>query len=660
MWGSPRACNAALILLLSICAWFVAPAAVGAQVRVDTARTDTLQRPVTPVQPPAPVDSAAIMREQMRRDSIIAFRRRDTIKAPIAHFEKPREHDVDQRYRFDRNEILTSEATNLSELLATVPGITHYATGWLASAHLVSYAGNFGAIRVFMDGLEMDWNDPRSNGVPDLIDIQLWMLEEIVVERAAGEIRVWCRSYASSRTTPYTRTDVYTGDLNTNGFRAIFGRRFGNGALLQVNGEQMATQQGRQSVFGSAATGDGGRGDGGKQTLNARVGWAKRKVSVDVFGTVITRDRDNQRGLDSVPPVMGFKGARREGYVRLAYGDTALGIWSQVMLGSLRTRLEGIGATPPPADSLGITTDTTRNREQRLLAVGYRTKTFSVSATDRLRNFNGQAWHAPAVRADYYTSLLSAGVFAERQAIDSSQHLDATVRIAPLKWFAVSGSHSLRLFDDSTTFDSTKVNNRRDNESMSRLEAMLQWRNRKLTVGAIRQGAFLQTTPTLLTGPLADRYIMPASTGLMIGARGKIYKEIGLDIQGIRWSDGAILNDSLQRVQYRPRLSTRTDLSVVTNWLSRFPRGEFGINLHVIHELRDPISFEYKGVGTAPNVQVTSLRTQIYTTLFELRIQRAVLFYHFHNMTGAAYELVPGIVMPRQVQYYGLRWDFWN
>ncbi|MGV3707834.1 MAG: hypothetical protein ACO1Q7_03265 [Gemmatimonas sp.] len=642
-----------LALLLSLCAWMLATAHAGAQTRVDSARTDTLRRPpADTARPPAPpVDSAAIMREQLRRDSIIAFRRRDTIKAPIAHFEKPREHDADQRYRFDRNQILTSEATNLSELLATVPGVTHYATGWLVSAHLVSYAGNFGAVRVFMDGVEMDWNDPRSNGVPDLVDVQLWMLEEIVVERAAGEIRVWCRTYSSSRTTPFTRTDIYTGDLNTNGFRAIFGRRFGNGALLQVNGEQMATQQGRQTIFGSGSSGGDGRGGGGKQTLNARVGWARRKLSFDVFGTVITRDRDEQAGRDSTPTLVGYKGARREGYVRLAYGDTATGLWSQVLLGALRTRLEGIPAPLVGNDTIPVPSDTTGNRGQKVFALGYRTKTFSLSATERLRTFNGQTWHAPAVRADYYTSFLSAGVFAERQDVDSSQHVDATVRLAPFKWFAVTGSHSLRMFDDSTGVDSTA----RANESMSRVEGMLEWRGRRLTVGAIRQSDFLQRAPTLITGAFTPVFRGPASTGFTAGVRGKLYKEIGLDLQGIRWSNGGETGTI-----YRPQLQTRTDLSLVTNWLSRFPKGQFGINLHVIHELRDPMTFHYAvdSVGTA--VPITSLRNQIFTTLFELRIQRAVLFYHFHNMTGGAYELVPGVIMPRQVQYYGLRWDFWN
>ncbi len=596
------------------------------------------------VKPPVPLlDSAAQARAQRRIDSIATFRRGDTIKAPLAHFEIPLSLDIDNRLRFNRNQILTSEATNLSELLALVPGVTRYATGWLASAQMAAYGGDFARVRVFMDGIEMDANDTRSNGILDLVDVHLWLLDEIVIERAAGEIRVWCRTSSTTRMTPYTRTDVYTGDLNTNGFRGLFSRRFMNGAALSVNGEQFATQQGRQSQFGTTTA--VGKGDGGGQILNARVGYARGKWSGDVYGVVSTRDRDSQAGFDSTPPIKAYRGARREGLVRVGYGDTASGMWSQLVFNSLRTRLEGLRAKADTDTT--IHSDTTRSREQKMFAIGYRTNTMQLSFTERLRTFNGQAWSSPALRAGYSSRLLAAGLFAERQALDSSKHVDGTVRFSPVPWATAALSQTVRLFDDSTAVDGS----RRKNETQTRVEGGVLWRDRWFTVGAIRQSDFLQKPPTLLTGNSVTQFATPASLGLTFGARGKLYREIGLDVQGVRWNGAAV---------YRPQFSTRTDLSLVTNWLSRFPKGEFGVNLHVIHELRDPITFSFTSDTTRKQVVITSLRSQIFTTLFEIRIQRAVIFYHFHNMTGQPYELVPGIVMPRQVQMYGVRWEFWN
>ena len=41
------------------------------------------------------------------------------------------------------------------------------------------------------------------------------------------------------------------------------------------------------------------------------------------------------------------------------------------------------------------------------------------------------------------------------------------------------------------------------------------------------------------------------------------------------------------------------------------------------------------------------------TGLLEIRIQSATLFYQYRNLTGAAYEQIPGLTMPPAVQMYG-------
>lgn len=643
---SPTVAHLAVLLLAG---GHLMAAPVAAQVRPDSVRTDTLRRPGAPAdsaRPRAPLlDSATQARAQRRIDSIETFRRGDTIKAPFARFEKPVSFEIDERLRFNREQILSSEATNLIELLDKVPGVISYRTGWLASAHLASYLGDFARIRVFMDGAELDAIDPRSNRILDFTDVHLWLLDEIVIERAAGEVRVWCRTTTQNRVTPYTRTDVFTGDLNTNGFRGLFGRRFMNGMALQVSGQQFATQQGRSSPFGTART--TGRGDGANQTLNARAGWAKRSWSFDVYGTVTTRDRDPQDGIDSTPDIAGFKGARREGYARLGYGDTANGIWAQAMWNSLRMRLEGI--PDPEQEDTTIHSDTTRSREQRILAAGYRTKSWQASLTGRQRVFFGKTFNSPALRASYSTGLLSAGVFVEKTPHDSSQHADASVKFVPLPWIAVAASYTLRKFNKTTE---------RDDEMITRLDGGLNWKKWWLTGGIVRQSSFEQVAPRLLVGNITnlragDVNGAPiASTAVLFGARGTIYKSFRLDIQGARWT-----ND----LTYRPQITVRSDFSLTTAWLSRFPRGEFGFNAHVITEYRDPFDFPYFGCSTAE--KPTCIRSQVarpITALVEIRIQRAVIFYQFHNVSGQPYEYVPGIVMPRQVQMYGVRWDFWN
>ena len=38
----------------------------------------------------------------------------------------------------------------------------------------------------------------------------------------------------------------------------------------------------------------------------------------------------------------------------------------------------------------------------------------------------------------------------------------------------------------------------------------------------------------------------------------------------------------------------------------------------------------------------------------------AVLSWQFRNVMGDRYEYLLGFQLPRQTQFYGVRWEFWN
>ena len=52
--------------------------------------------------------------------------------------------------------------------------------------------------------------------------------------------------------------------------------------------------------------------------------------------------------------------------------------------------------------------------------------------------------------------------------------------------------------------------------------------------------------------------------------------------------------------------------------------------------------------------------SRVYNFHLEIRIVSAVLSYQFRNIQGVPYQLVPGYLMPRLNQFYGVRWEFWN
>jgi hypothetical protein len=50
----------------------------------------------------------------------------------------------------------------------------------------------------------------------------------------------------------------------------------------------------------------------------------------------------------------------------------------------------------------------------------------------------------------------------------------------------------------------------------------------------------------------------------------------------------------------------------------------------------------------------------VLSGLIEIRILQAVLTYQYRNLLVEQFVTVPRYQMPRQTQFYGVRWDFWN
>ena len=622
----------------------------------DSLRADSIRRaPATGARAatPVPVPDSVIRAQRARRDSADAARSGDTVKAPLARFERPVQFELTDRLTLSREEILSSNAINLADLLDRVPGVTSFRAGWLAGIHVASYHGDFSRIRYFIDGVELDAIQPREGGVLDLTDLPLWTLDELVIERAAGEVRVWMRSWSTDRTTPYTRADIFTGDLNTNGFRALFARRYRNGLVLQFGAQQAATQTGRVSAFGGG--GGATAGDGNNQTANLRFGWSRGLLTIDAYGNASGRDRDAQSAREDFTDLPAFKGSRREVYLRVAYGDTAGGLWSHAIVNFLRTRIEGIRAGAGGlADPIGtvatgtalvdtVPSDTVAGRTQELLAVGYRARDWQVSLLNRARPVGGQLLHAPALRASFGRSRWGGGAYAEHNGADSVRRVDGFARVFPLPWLAVT-----------TTFsDRAPINGAlRSADKTLRLEGGVRVRGTWISAGIVRADSTSYANPTVF-GTVPVQISAGKASGLTGTVRGPLYKDVRLDVAFVQWNASQF---------GRPRYHTRTELALVSKWLRKFPKGEFGIDARIIHELRAPVPFLFgadSANSDAADVRVTP-RVPLMTGQLQLRIQRASLFYIYRNLGGTAYEQVPGLTLPSAVQMYGVRWEFFN
>ena len=649
--------------------------------RVDTAGgrrnlppsgTDTIRVPV-----PLRADS------MIKNDSTIQGRvplpvvvKPDTIKAPLSRAEAPPILEFGMPRIYDRTAMFATGALTLIDLLGRVPGLTEYAAGFLAAPAVIASQGDLRRIRVFLDGLELDPMDRRSRGVAGANDLPLHALEDIRIERGAEEVRVYARSWRIDRTIPYTRADIATGDQNSNLYRAWFGRRYDHGEALQVAAEQYSTQPNSRLPSSDALN------------LMLRLGITRGPWSADAFVQRSRRNRAPWSGVgdlsetrDTVP---GIETQRSTAYLRVGNGDPDGGRWMQVVAsahnyrGSARSSTNLSFAPPGATDSLSALADSLSYESQYLITGGVARGALRISGAERIRVGGQRTSHVMSGRASASRGPIALSLFSEGQSFLNPSRTEGTARLAFLNRVSVVGSASRTgagdfdrlfveprngaVFDETGAFslagfgpfvkaDTSEVTRYRlAARSNMRAEAGVRVRDVWLSVGMLRRG------PTTLLAPaeFSTRYARAAAvrvegdaTGRTISARGRLWRAINADAWAVAWTDSTGV--------YRPQFQTRSELYIQTNLLDKFPNGNFGLLTSLVHEYRSSSRFPVAAdtVRTAPGYRTVTFK-------LELRVQTAVVSYQFRNLLQEKYAQIPGYNLPRQTQFYGVRWDFWN
>lgn len=652
--------------------------------RVDTARArqvrppagrDTLRIP-TPARADSMVKNDSINRGIVplppgtNRDST----KLDTIKPPLTRAEAPPILEIGAPRIYDRAALFATGALTLSDLLGRVPGLTEFTTGWLAAPSVVASMGDLRRIRIFLDGLEIDPMGRRAQGVAPVNELPLHALEEVRIERGAEEVRVYARSWRVERTSPYTRADIATGDQSTNLYRAFFGRRYAHGEALQVAAEQYSTQPNRQLPSSSGLH------------IMARLGLTHGPWSADLFGERGDVDRAQWVGtgnaFDTRDTIPALETRRTTAYARIGNGDPDQGRWFQILAGS-----EAHHGSPRITSTVATTIvyDTTAYENQYVVAGGMTALGARLSATQRIRTASGRTSRVLSGRASYEQPWLGVSLLGETRSALDPYRAEATVKLTPLSRVAILASASRtgggkfsRIFGDfrptpffgadgvlvpgstaefGALYDSTRVNRYElAPRSNLRAEAGVRLRDVWVSAGVVRRGATTLLPPaefdTAYARPRALR-VEGEATGTTLAVRGRLYKALNVDAWAIAWNDSTGL--------YRPRYQTRSELYIQTNLLNRFPRGNFGLLASLAHEYRSNARFAIQPLAAAPTDSVrTVLGSRLLSFKLEIRIQTAVVSYQFRNLLQERYAQVPGFLMPRQMQFYGVRWDFWN
>jgi hypothetical protein len=349
---------------------------------------------------------------------------------------------------------------------------------------------------------------------------------------------------------------------------------------------------------------------------------------------------------DSIPQV---ESSRTDSYFRIGFRDPDVDpFWAQVMAVGSTYKYTGIRTLiinnpKTQLDSALATTslDSGAFRSQYIASIGSTRGPLALSASARASNSGGRSTFAPGARAVYQTGLLSAIADAEGPGFDSTSRATVTARLTPFSFVSFLGGFgrtSQRFSDDQTS-----------SVSWLRGEAGLRVGGLWFLGGVIKRDSTLIGNPRVFFDTtLAPRHDPPA-TGLTAAIRGRLWRFIEADVWAVRWTDTAGF--------YRPRYETRSELFVRTNLLQRFPTGDFGLNAGVTHEYRSGQTFPS---ATDPTAVVRTVGYRTISTLLEIRILTATLTWQFRNVLGERYQQFPGFAMPRQTNFYGVRWYFSN
>jgi hypothetical protein len=497
--------------------------------------------------------------------------------------------------------------------------------------------GDLQRIRVFYDGIEMDNLDSRSGNLLDLTTIDLFTLENVVIERFGHEIRVHLRSWRVDKTSPYTRTDIYTGDDDTNIYRGFYGKRFDSGAGLQLAGQQWNSRSNR---FG---------GGGDALSFMGRVGIAKKSWSADAYAVRRNASRVTQPTFGSGLSLPPFEGTHTLAYVRAAVGNVTSGPWFQAIASSMRLA-ETSDASASATQIRPDTADSTTKRIQYLATAGITSGIFKGSVSDRIRAYKGDVYHSPEARIEASGRYATVDLFGQKDKDGKRRRIEGAFKLMPVSFIAISAAasydkpdkeHKGLVIPDTVFFLADSL---MPKITAARIEVGVRLLNPWVFAGYMTRDTAVLAAPGVIDTVYHIRPIGKRS-GIYGGIRGKLFKDLNADILATHWDSAGF---------YQPQTQVRSEVFLNTRWMSRFPSGSFGLKLAAIHDYRGVVRFP-----TADGYKTTA-SSNIVSALVEIRILRGVASYQVRNVFGKNYQQFPDFFMPRSIGIYGLRWEFWN
>lgn len=546
---------------------------------------------------------------------------RDTMKAPLTRAPVPRLLPSERSLRLSRTDMFATGALTLQDLLERVAGVTPISAGYISAPTVGTVAGDARRVRVFFDGVEYDALDARGGDVIDLSQVPIWLAEDVTIERVALETRVHIRSWRAERTDDYTRTDIGTGDQQTNLYRAFYGRRMQRGGALQLGAQQYNSRP--PSFIGESSDQLG---------LMARVGWAGRDVSVDGLFLRVSRNRGDIYAFQRLDTIKAVDSRRTEGYLRVGYKDPdTSAVWAQLVGAPVTYNFK------LPSQSTALDTvkrDTTRSQLQLVATLGTNRGPFSVQALARVRRSDSVTLITPQLSGSFSARGMGVRASYEGTSADSLNRVEAIGEVLPFPYLRIGAAGDQVIDRKASDLVTRGV----------RAWAGLRVREVWFDLGVIRSDTANLTSPVLV-GTAGDSAVGPAN-GITASIEGRVWRSVYANMWAVQWRDST---------RYlRPEYQTRAELFVRTNLPERFPRGNFGLLFSTRHEYRSATWF------STPDGPLPGVGEHAVSALLEIRIATAVISWQVRNIAGSRNYQAPDYLRPRTTNFYGVRWEFWN
>jgi hypothetical protein len=530
------------------------------------------------------------------------------------------------RYVFDRDFLWFSGALTLGELLEHVPGAFLVRAGWFGRPEVIQYAGQGAtSIEVFWDGFALDPLGGDSTGF-DLSSINLGLLQRVEVEVLPSVLRVYLFSDDQAVRRPRTETAFATGDANTNTYRIRYLNRWKSGTGLGLGVNYLGSS--------GAVTSPGRSSD---LTLWAKGSWVPTPqlgVDYQVVSVSLNRDTFAVAGPGGTVGAPRRRTHRTDVFVR----------------GFVASRPDGMGLRFDALAGSSTFDDTlpglARKELQGAGILSFRAAHWSGELTARLRD-GSTPLELELRTAVSPVSPLTVSAYARRRThLLARRSLDAGLQAEFRPWRALTLHGAVRVRDAVAAPAIATDTAQRVTDLVGGVT--LQTRLADLDLSIARHGTYAAPVYGSF-GDLGLAYPdLPVRT---VTAAFALRPTPYLTVSG--W-----YREPLDPVTsaYEPPHHSRLWAEFRTRLLPILRRGAFDFVAEFGMEgwSHGAVGIDSAG-ATIPLPGATVLDGRL-----ELRLVNAAIYWTVRNMRGEHYDLVPGVLMPRVLQRYGVRWEFTN